>query len=276
MKTVIAPSTVPSLDTAPSLQQIPVFDVGSRASNLFGMGCVKVKRHTASLTTLFDLERLHCVRLPSIFTTSSLRNLIVDETGGDGGLFVLSSGEEDALEMDISEEGSGKGEEDEIEVSNEEVANMLPTKTFKKSWKRSQIQAQPVSTMTPHTPLQMRIQQRKRSKANIRRRAIIHNFFNQVSQDSMPKWVRKGHVQGDKYYQCNHCDYMSRVTKASHNNYSVLENHLKTAQNHKGAYALYQKFRLIGKREVDISQEDIDKVAGRIPITEADREKAKL
>ncbi|KAH8920031.1 hypothetical protein BT69DRAFT_1336802 [Atractiella rhizophila] len=96
-----------SLDTVLSLRPILVFDTVSKASKFSGTDYAKARK-----IMVFPL----------------------DEIGGDGGLFVLSSGEDDDEEMEDGKDDDGDKAEEV--VSNRELAEMLPTKTMKKSKKR--------------------------------------------------------------------------------------------------------------------------------------------
>ncbi|KAH8928076.1 hypothetical protein BT69DRAFT_1329903 [Atractiella rhizophila] len=154
------------------------------------------------------------------------------------------------------------GDKAEEVVSNLELAEMLPTKTMKKSKKRGQNRTTTaMSTMKALSPRKIRAKQQSKLISS-RHRATVHSFFEQIPPDEarVPLRVKRGHCEGDKY----------------HNNYSSLEGRLRTAQNHKGAYSLHQKLLLLVKNETDIPQEDMDKARGHIPITDSDKKKAKL
>ncbi|KAH8917168.1 hypothetical protein BT69DRAFT_1354959 [Atractiella rhizophila] len=120
--------------------------------------------------------------------------------------------EDDDEEMEDGKDDDGDKAEEV--VSNRELAEMLPTKTMKKSKKRSQNgTTTPMSTMKALSPRKIHAKQQSK-----------------ISPDEarVPLRVKRGHSEGDKYYGCYHCDYICRVTKASHNNYSSLEGHLAT------------------------------------------------
>ncbi|KAH8920501.1 hypothetical protein BT69DRAFT_402891 [Atractiella rhizophila] len=89
--------------------------------------------------------------------------------------------------------------------------------------------------------------------------------------------VRARHQEGDRYYQCSHCTNILRVSKASNSNYKGLVKHLHNLSNHrKSLVQFYDLLKAKKDNDLEITQEDVDKAAGRIKITDSDGKTALL
>ncbi|KAH8913994.1 hypothetical protein BT69DRAFT_1360694, partial [Atractiella rhizophila] len=100
-------------------------------------------------------------------------------------------------------------------------------------------------------------------------RAVVHYFFHSVKWKEVPGHLKPKHKEGDKYLGCNHCSTVLRSSVASNGNTKTLCNHL--VENHGRTVA--PLFRLLKEKRkscMEITEEELQKAAGTIPIGEMD------
>ncbi|KAH8930498.1 hypothetical protein BT69DRAFT_1291708 [Atractiella rhizophila] len=115
------------------------FRHGLKSLKLLWDGLCEIENKYNVLSYLVQAQKASLCVAAVHFHQLLVTDLVVDEAGDDGGLFALSSGEKNEMEVSDSGEDCEQVEQDEMEASNWELADMLLGKIFKKSKKRIQI-----------------------------------------------------------------------------------------------------------------------------------------